>query len=83
MATRAKLSGMDGKWCVHPAQVELANALFMPTPEQFADATALLAAHGEHTAGGRGAGLHDGRMIDEASRKMAEKLVARGRAAGM
>jgi len=83
MATRARLSGMDGKWCIHPSQVELANELFTPTPEQFADAAELLAAYREHTGAGRGAGLHDGRMIDEASRKMAEKLVARGRAGGL
>jgi citrate lyase subunit beta/citryl-CoA lyase len=74
---------MDGKWCIHPAQVELANELFTPTPEQVADATELLAAYEEHAGAGRGAGLHDGRMIDAASRTMAEKLVARGRAAGM
>jgi citrate lyase subunit beta/citryl-CoA lyase len=83
MATRARLSGMDGKWCIHPAQVELANRVFTPTPEQFADAVELLATYRAHTEAGRGAGLHDGRMIDEASRKMAEKLVARGRAAGL
>ncbi|CAN5918607.1 aldolase/citrate lyase family protein [soil metagenome] len=83
MATRAKLSGIDGKWCIHPSQVELANDLFTPTAQQFADATELLGAYREHAGAGRGAGLHNGRMIDEASRKMAEKLVARGRAAGL
>ena len=83
MATRARLSGMDGKWCIHPSQVELANELFTPTPQQFADAAELLEAYRAHIGDGRGAGLHRGRMIDEASRKMAEKLVARGRAAGL
>ena len=83
MATRARLLGMDGKWCIHPAQIELANETFTPTPEQFAAATALLIAYGEATAEGRGAATYGGRMIDEASRKMAAKLVARGRAAGL
>jgi citrate lyase subunit beta/citryl-CoA lyase len=83
MATRARLLGMDGKWCIHPAQVGLANEIFTPTADQFAAATALLAAYSEATADGRGAATHGGRMIDEASRKMAAKLVARGRAAGL
>ncbi len=83
MATRARLLGMDGKWCIHPAQVELANELFTPTPEQFAAAADLLDAYRQATEDGRGAASHGGRMIDEASRKMAAKLVARGRAAGL
>ena len=83
MATRARLLGMDGKWCIHPAQVELANEIFTPTKEQFADATELLEAYREAVAAGKGAATHDGKMIDEASRKMAEKLVTRGRAAGL
>jgi citrate lyase subunit beta/citryl-CoA lyase len=83
MATRAKLCGVDGKWCIHPAQVELANDVFTPTPEQFADALELLDVYSGHTALGRGAALHRGHMIDEASRRMAQKLVTRGRAAGL
>jgi citrate lyase subunit beta/citryl-CoA lyase len=83
MAMRAKLLGMDGKWCIHPSQIELANEIFTPTKEQFAYATGLLAAYGEAVAAGVGAATYDGKMIDEASRKMAEKLVTRGRAAGM
>jgi citrate lyase subunit beta/citryl-CoA lyase len=83
MATRAKLSGVDGKWCIHPAQVELANEVFTPTPGQYADALELLDVYAGHIAEGRGAALHRGHMIDEASRRMAAKLVARGRAAGL
>jgi citrate lyase subunit beta/citryl-CoA lyase len=83
MATRAKLSGMDGKWCIHPSQIEIANEVFTPTKEQFEYASGLLEAYGEAIAAGRGAATYEGKMIDEASRKMAEKLVARGRAAGM
>jgi citrate lyase subunit beta/citryl-CoA lyase len=83
MATRAKLSGMDGKWCIHPSQIELANEVFTPTKEQFAYASGLLEAYREATGEGRGSATYEGKMIDEASRKMAEKLVARGRAAGM
>lgn len=83
MASSASLLGMDGKWCIHPSQVALANEVFTPTREHFDHACAQLAAYEEATAGSRGAATFDGRMIDEASRKMAAKLVARGRAAGL
>lgn len=83
MATRAKLLGMDGKWCIHPSQIEPANEIFTPTKEQFEYATGVLEAYREAVAAGAGAATYDGKMIDEASRKMAEKLVARGLAAGM
>jgi citrate lyase subunit beta / citryl-CoA lyase len=83
MAKHAKLLGMDGKWCIHPSQIELANEIFTPTKEQFEYAIGLLTAYGEAIGAGSGAATYDGKMIDEASRKMAEKLVARGHAAGM
>jgi citrate lyase subunit beta/citryl-CoA lyase len=83
MATRARLLGMDGKWCIHPAQVALANEVFTPTRQQYDHASGLLVAYREAVDAGRGAAPYEGKMIDEASRKMAEKLVARGRAAGM
>jgi len=83
MSTRAKLLGMDGKWCIHPSQVELANEVFTPTKEQFEYASEMLEAYREATESGKGAATYQGKMIDEASRKMAEKLVGKGRAAGM
>jgi citrate lyase subunit beta/citryl-CoA lyase len=83
MAKHAKLLGMDGKWCIHPSQIELANEIFTPTKEQFEYATGVLGAYREAITAGAGAATYDGKMIDEASRKMAEKLVARGHAAGM
>jgi citrate lyase subunit beta/citryl-CoA lyase len=83
-ARRAALLGFDGKWAVHPDQIRPCNESFSPTQTQFDDATALLEAYGhsleEH---GAGAASHRGEMIDEASRKMAEAVVARGRAAGL
>ncbi len=82
-AMRAKLLGIDGKWCIHPSQVEIANEVFTPTREQFDYAERMLAAYAEAVAAGKGAATLDGKMIDEASRKMAEKLAARGRAAGL
>ncbi|CAN5758263.1 CoA ester lyase [soil metagenome] len=82
-ATRAKLLGIDGKWCIHPSQVTIANEVFTPSQEQFTFAERLLAAYADAVESGKGAASLDGKMIDEASRKMGEKLVARGRAAGL
>ena len=81
---RARLVGFDGKWVLHPSQVDVANEVFMPTQEQFDAARRLLDAyhHATHVER-RGAVMHEGQMIDEASRKIAEQVVARGEAAGM
>jgi citrate lyase subunit beta / citryl-CoA lyase len=81
---RARLVGFDGKWVLHPAQVEIANEVFTPTQGQFDAASRLLAAYQHATTVERkGAVMHEGQMIDEASRKIATEVVARGRAAGM
>jgi citrate lyase subunit beta / citryl-CoA lyase len=80
---RAALLGMDGKWCIHPSQIPIANEVFAPSKEQFDLAERMLAAYAEAIEQGRGAASLDGKMIDEASRKMAEKLVLKGRAAGL
>jgi citrate lyase subunit beta / citryl-CoA lyase len=82
-ARRAKLLGFDGKWCIHPNQIEWANAVFTPSADQYDYAERLLEAYREATDAGRGAAVFDGKMIDEATRKMAERLAARGRAAGL
>jgi len=82
-ATRAALLGVDGKWCIHPSQIAIANQVFAPSKEQFDLAERMLTAYAEAVAAGRGAASLDGKMIDEASRKMAEKLSARGKAAGL
>ena len=80
---RARVLGFDGKWALHPDQLPVINELFSPTPEQFERACALLDAYERATADDRrGAVWFDGEMIDEASRKMAAKFVARGERAG-
>jgi citrate lyase subunit beta/citryl-CoA lyase len=81
-ARRARLLGFDGKWCIHPNQIEWANAAFTPDAELYERSERLLAAYAEATASGLGAAVFEGKMIDEATRKLAEKLAAAGRAAG-
>jgi citrate lyase subunit beta/citryl-CoA lyase len=83
-AQRTRVLGYDGKWALHPDQVPIINELFSPTQEQFDRAYALLAAYAQSTGvDGRGAVLFEDEMIDEASRKMAAKFVARGERAGL
>jgi citrate lyase subunit beta/citryl-CoA lyase len=84
VARRARLLGMDGKWAIHPNQIEPLNEIFSPTQEHFDLAVALLAAYDSATRDeGRGAVEFRGEMIDEATRKMALAVEAAGRAAGL
>jgi citrate lyase subunit beta / citryl-CoA lyase len=81
---RARALGIDGKWTVHPDQVPIVNEAFSPTQEQFDRACAVLDALGMAAGDeGRGAVRFGDEMVDEASRKMAVKLVARGERAGL
>lgn len=81
---RTQVLGYDGKWALHPDQVDILNELFSPTQEQFNRAHAILDAYKEATEEGerKGAVMFGDEMIDEASRKMALKFIARGERAG-
>lgn len=84
VATMAKTLGYDGKWVLHPAQVDIVNEVFSPTQEEFDHATDLLAAYARATdEQATGAVMFGDVMIDEASRKMADVIAQRGEAAGM
>jgi citrate lyase subunit beta/citryl-CoA lyase len=84
-ATRAQILGYDGKWALHPDQVQILNELFSPTQEQFDKAWDILDTYEKATTEGdrKGAVMFGDEMIDEASRKVAVKLVSRGERAGM
>jgi citrate lyase subunit beta/citryl-CoA lyase len=84
MAMRARALGYDGKWALHPGQVDVLNEVFTPTQEEFDKAEAMLDAYKHATeVDRRGAVMFGTEMIDEASRKMAVQFAERGRAAGM
>ncbi len=84
MATRARALGYDGKWALHPGQIDVLNDMFTPTQDEFDKAEAMLEAYKHATEVERtGAVMFGTEMIDEASRKMAEQLAMRGRAAGL
>jgi citrate lyase subunit beta/citryl-CoA lyase len=76
--------GLDGKWTIHPSQIEVINEVFTPSREEWERAEAMLAAYaGATEQDGRGAVVFEGEMIDEANRKMAERVAGAGRAAGL
>jgi len=76
-ARRAAALGCEGKWAIHPSQIELANQIFSPMPEEIDRARRILAAMEDAAREGKGAVSLDGRLIDAASIKMAENVVAR------
>lgn len=77
-AASAAALGYDGKWVLHPGQVDVVNAAFTPAPGDYARAVRILDAYERATsADRRGAVMLDGEMIDEASRKLALAIVAR------
>lgn len=83
-ARRTQILGYDGKWSLHPDQVAIANEVFSPTQEQFDKAWDVLENYRLATEGDRkGAVMMGEEMIDEASRKVAVMLVAKGQRAGM
>jgi citrate lyase subunit beta/citryl-CoA lyase len=83
MALRARALGYDGKWALHPGQIDVLNDVFTPTQEEYDKAEALLEAYKHATDVDRmGAVMFGTEMIDEASRKMAIQFAERGRAAG-
>jgi citrate lyase subunit beta/citryl-CoA lyase len=68
-AMRSRALGYDGKWCIHPAQVETCNEIYAPTPAEVERARRIL--------GVEGVARLDGEMVDEANRRMAEAILAR------
>jgi citrate lyase subunit beta/citryl-CoA lyase len=81
---RTQVLGFDGKWALHPDQVAILNEVFSPTQEQFDRAWSILDAYRQATEGDRkGAVMFGDEMIDEASRKVAVKVVSRGERAGL
>ena len=71
----ARSLGFDGKWCIHPAQIETVNEVFQPTEEEIEWAKKVLKAYEEASAAGRGAITLDGQMIDAASIRMARNTL--------
>ena len=74
-AKRAAILGYEGKWAIHPSQVELANQVFTPSQEEVAKARRIMEAMEQAKREGKGAVSLDGRLIDIASIRLAENLL--------
>lgn len=75
-AKRAAALGVEGKWAIHPSQIDLANDVFSPPDAEVERARRILEELDKARREGRGAAQLDGRMIDAASARMAESIVA-------
>ena len=74
-AKRAAALGCEGKWAIHPSQIELANGIMGPDPIEVERAKRILEALDDAAKEGRGAVTFEGRMIDAANIRQAEMLV--------
>ena len=78
-AKRAAVLGCEGKWAIHPSQVDLANEVMSPSEAEVKRANRILEAMAEAAAAGKGAVSLDGRLIDYASIRQAEVLVQKAK----
>jgi citrate lyase subunit beta/citryl-CoA lyase len=74
-AKRAAALGIEGKWAIHPTQIELANDVFSPPEGEVDWARRTLEALKEASEQGKGAVAVDGKMVDAASARMADNIV--------
>ncbi len=75
-ARRVAALGYEGKWAIHPSQIELANEVMSPPEAEVTRARRVLEALAEAAKAGKGAAQLDGKMIDIASEKMARNVIA-------
>jgi malyl-CoA/(S)-citramalyl-CoA lyase len=81
-ARRAAVLGYEGKWAIHPSQIELANEVFSPSEAEVTKARRIMEAMDQAAKEGKGAVSLDGRLIDIASIRMAEALLAKAKVVG-
>ena len=67
--------GCDGKWVIHPDQIEPVNTVFTPSKFDIERASKVLKAHNKAKEKGLGAVAVDGRMVDQATIRMAKDLL--------
>ncbi len=81
--TVGRAMGFDGKWCIHPSQIDTVNRTFVPSERELRWAQTVVSEYATAVAEGRGAVSVNGRMIDVASLRMCETVVERARLAGL
>ena len=82
-AVMACALGCDGKWAIHPAQIDIINDVFTPTTEEIALAQNILIANQEAISSGKGAIAVQGRMVDQATVRMAQQLCSQAKHMGL
>lgn len=73
-AVMACALGCDGKWAIHPSQIEVINEVFTPSAADIALAAKVIAADQQAKSEGKGAIAVEGRMVDQATVRLAKKL---------
>ena len=81
-AMRSRALGYDGKWSIHPSQIPVLDRVYGVDPADVERARRVLEAHAAAAAAGAGAADLDGEMIDDATRRMAERTMERARLTG-
>ena len=73
-AAMSNALGCDGKWVIHPSQIEIVNAVFSPSPEEIERARVVIEAYDTAVKSGHGAVSLDGSVVDSATIRMARQL---------
>lgn len=73
-AVMACALGCDGKWAIHPSQIDVINEVFTPSPEEIALAAKVIKANAQAQSEGKGAIAVEGRMVDQATVRLATIL---------
>jgi len=81
-AKRAAVLGLEGKWAIHPSQVDLANQVFTPSEAEVTKAKRIVEAMEQAAREGKGAVSLDGRLIDIASIRQAQALLDKAKQSG-
>lgn len=81
-ATFSMIGGV-GKWCIHPSQIEVANRVFAPTPQEIATAQGAIDAVTAAEAKGEGAANFNGMMIDAATTRLFQVTLDRAKLCGL
>ncbi len=85
-ARRAAALGYDGKWVLHPAQIEAGNEVFTPASADIERSRRIVEAYEKSISaagGATGAIVVDNEMVDGSGLKVAQTILAKGRAAGL
>lgn len=73
-AVMACALGCNGKWAIHPSQIDVINEVFTPSADEIALAKKVIDADAQARSEGRGAIAVEGRMVDQATVRLAKQL---------